>query len=124
MENPLDYNGKVALVTGAGSGMGLVTANAFAEAGALAFFRNTLLSTYCHRNGDNVRVLRMILKTRHRRGVGGAVTEADEAESTRATDCVASGARTTARVRKIDCVFRRLNALCTSLFHCSRLTIY
>jgi NAD(P)-dependent dehydrogenase (short-subunit alcohol dehydrogenase family) len=62
MENPLDYNGKVALVTGAGSGMGLVTANAFAEAGALAFFRNTLLSTYCHRNGDSVRVLRMIVK--------------------------------------------------------------
>jgi NAD(P)-dependent dehydrogenase (short-subunit alcohol dehydrogenase family) len=29
-----DFTGKVALVTGAGSGMGLVTANAFAEAGA------------------------------------------------------------------------------------------
>jgi NAD(P)-dependent dehydrogenase (short-subunit alcohol dehydrogenase family) len=34
MNNPLDYSGKVALVTGAAAGMGLATANAFAEAGA------------------------------------------------------------------------------------------
>ena len=41
-ENPLDFTGKVALVTGAASGMGLATAQAFAEAGAavvLADFR-------------------------------------------------------------------------------------
>src|SRR5437763_5678635 len=34
MNNPLDFSGKVALVTGASAGMGLATANAFAEAGA------------------------------------------------------------------------------------------
>ncbi len=34
MTNPLDFNGKVALVTGAAAGMGLATAIAFAEAGA------------------------------------------------------------------------------------------
>jgi NAD(P)-dependent dehydrogenase (short-subunit alcohol dehydrogenase family) len=34
MTNPLDFTGKVALVTGAAAGMGLATANAFAEAGA------------------------------------------------------------------------------------------
>ena len=34
MTNPLDYTGKVALVTGASSGMGLATAQAFAVAGA------------------------------------------------------------------------------------------
>lgn len=34
MNNPLDYGGKVALVTGAAAGMGLATARAFAEAGA------------------------------------------------------------------------------------------
>jgi NAD(P)-dependent dehydrogenase (short-subunit alcohol dehydrogenase family) len=34
MRNPLDFTGKVALVTGAAAGMGLATANAFAEAGA------------------------------------------------------------------------------------------
>src|SRR5947209_11660313 len=42
MNNPLDFSGKVALVTGAASGMGLATAQAFAEGGAavmLADFR-------------------------------------------------------------------------------------
>jgi NAD(P)-dependent dehydrogenase (short-subunit alcohol dehydrogenase family) len=34
MENPLDFAGKVALVTGAAAGMGLAAARAFAEAGA------------------------------------------------------------------------------------------
>src|SRR3954454_15524337 len=34
MKNPLDFSGKVALVTGAAAGMGLATARAFAEAGA------------------------------------------------------------------------------------------
>lgn len=34
MANPLDFGGKVALVTGAAAGMGLATARAFAEAGA------------------------------------------------------------------------------------------
>ncbi len=40
--NPLDSTGKVALVTGPASGMGLATAQAFADAGAavaLADFR-------------------------------------------------------------------------------------
>jgi NAD(P)-dependent dehydrogenase (short-subunit alcohol dehydrogenase family) len=43
--NPLDFTGKVALVTGAASGMGLATAQAFAEAGAavaLADFRESV----------------------------------------------------------------------------------
>lgn len=34
MNNPLDFSGKVALVTGDAAGMGLATARAFAEAGA------------------------------------------------------------------------------------------
>ncbi len=34
MKTPFDFSGKVAIVTGAAAGMGLATANAFAEAGA------------------------------------------------------------------------------------------
>ncbi|MEA3207455.1 MAG: hypothetical protein QOE70_512 [Chthoniobacter sp.] len=34
MNNPLNFSGKVALITGAAAGMGLATAQAFAEAGA------------------------------------------------------------------------------------------
>jgi NAD(P)-dependent dehydrogenase (short-subunit alcohol dehydrogenase family) len=48
VNNPLDFSGKVALVTGAASGMGLATAQAFAEAGAavvLADFREDAVKT-------------------------------------------------------------------------------
>ena len=34
MSNPLDFTGKVTLVTGAAAGMGFATAQAFADAGA------------------------------------------------------------------------------------------
>jgi NAD(P)-dependent dehydrogenase (short-subunit alcohol dehydrogenase family) len=46
MKNPLDFTGKVALVTGAASGMGLATAVAFADAGAaivMADFREDVV---------------------------------------------------------------------------------
>jgi NAD(P)-dependent dehydrogenase (short-subunit alcohol dehydrogenase family) len=48
MKNPLDFTGKVALVTGAASGMGLATAQAFAEAGAavvMADFRKDVVKS-------------------------------------------------------------------------------
>lgn len=47
MKNPLNFTGKVALVTGDAAGMGLATAQAFAEAGAnvvLADFREDVVS--------------------------------------------------------------------------------
>ena len=48
MNNPLDFGGKVALVTGAAAGMGLATARAFANAGAavvLADFKEEAVRT-------------------------------------------------------------------------------
>lgn len=51
MSNVLDFNGKVALVTGAASGMGLATAKAFAEAGAalvLADFKEEAVKAEAH----------------------------------------------------------------------------
>jgi NAD(P)-dependent dehydrogenase (short-subunit alcohol dehydrogenase family) len=48
MNNPLDFTGKVALVTGAAAGMGLATAQAFAQAGAavvLADFKEDALKS-------------------------------------------------------------------------------
>jgi NAD(P)-dependent dehydrogenase (short-subunit alcohol dehydrogenase family) len=50
--NPLDFTGKVALVTGASSGMGLATAQAFADAGAtvvLADVREDLVKAEAQR---------------------------------------------------------------------------
>jgi NAD(P)-dependent dehydrogenase (short-subunit alcohol dehydrogenase family) len=50
--NPLDFSGKVALVTGAASGMGLATAQAFAEAGAavlMADFREEAVKAEAHK---------------------------------------------------------------------------
>ena len=49
--DPLDFSGKVALVTGAASGMGLATAQAFAEAGAavvLADFKEDAVKAAAH----------------------------------------------------------------------------
>jgi NAD(P)-dependent dehydrogenase (short-subunit alcohol dehydrogenase family) len=48
VNNRLDFSGKVAIVTGAAAGMGLATANAFAEAGAavvLADFKEEAVNT-------------------------------------------------------------------------------
>lgn len=53
--NPLDFTGKVALVTGAASGMGLAAAQAFADAGAtvvLADLRESLVNTEAQKLAD------------------------------------------------------------------------
>lgn len=55
MKNPFDFEGKVALVTGAASGMGLAAARAFAEAGAsvvMADFREDDVRAQAARLGE------------------------------------------------------------------------
>jgi len=55
MNNPLDFRGKIALVTGASSGMGLATARAFAEAGAIvvmADLREDIVSSEAKKLAD------------------------------------------------------------------------
>jgi NAD(P)-dependent dehydrogenase (short-subunit alcohol dehydrogenase family) len=52
MKNPLDFTGKVTLVTGAASGIGLAAAQAFAEAGAavvMADFREDVVKSEAQR---------------------------------------------------------------------------
>jgi NAD(P)-dependent dehydrogenase (short-subunit alcohol dehydrogenase family) len=52
MKDPLDFTGKIALVTGAASGMGLATAQAFAEAGAavvMTDFREAVVKSEAQR---------------------------------------------------------------------------
>src|SRR3954451_7406455 len=55
MSNSLDFHGKVALVTGAASGMGLATAHAFAAAGAavvMADFREETVQSEARKLAD------------------------------------------------------------------------
>ena len=52
MNNPLDFSGKVALVTGAASGMGLATARAFAEAGAAVVLADFKEDAVWNRHGS------------------------------------------------------------------------
>jgi NAD(P)-dependent dehydrogenase (short-subunit alcohol dehydrogenase family) len=53
MGNPLDFNGKVALVTGAASGMGLATAEAKAGAAVvLADFKEEVVRTAAYKLAD------------------------------------------------------------------------
>ena len=57
MNNPLDFSGKVALVTGAAAGLGLATARAFAEAGEPG--RAALCGGMPHRPAPVYRGIRM-----------------------------------------------------------------
>jgi NAD(P)-dependent dehydrogenase (short-subunit alcohol dehydrogenase family) len=77
--NPLDFTGKVALVTGAASGMGLAAARAFAEAGAavaLADFRE-----------DAVKAEAQKLVTAGHKAIGIRCDVSDDAEVEQMVKC-------------------------------------
>lgn len=85
------YTGKVALVTGAASGMGLATAKAFAEAGAAV--------TLADINGDAVRAVAEELVTAGHRAVGIPCDVTDEAQVATMVD------RTVATFGRLDAAF-------------------
>src|SRR5581483_51554 len=97
MSNPLDFTGKVALVTGAASGMGLATAHAFAEAGAavvLADFREDAVNAEAQK----------IVAAGHR-AVGVRCDVSDDAQVAAMVD------RTVAEFGRLDAAFNNAGVM-------------
>src|SRR6059058_5713606 len=97
MNNPLDYNGKVALVTGAAAGMGLATAQAFAEAGAavaLADFK-----------GDAVKAAAEKLAADGHKAIGIRCDVSDDSQVAAMVD------RTVAEFGRIDAAFNNAGVM-------------
>src|SRR5215469_8296072 len=95
--NPLDFTGKVALVTGAASGMGLATAQAFAEAGAavvLADFRE-----------DQVKTEAQKLSTTGRRVIAVRCDVSDDTQVEKMVD------RTVAEFGRLDAAFNNAGVM-------------
>jgi NAD(P)-dependent dehydrogenase (short-subunit alcohol dehydrogenase family) len=95
--NPLDFTGKVALVTGAASGMGLATAQAFAEAGAavvLADFRE-----------DQVKAEAQKLSTNGRRVIAVRCDVSDDTQVEKMVNC------TVAEFGRLDAAFNNAGVM-------------
>jgi NAD(P)-dependent dehydrogenase (short-subunit alcohol dehydrogenase family) len=95
--NPLDFSGKVALVTGAAAGMGLATAQAFAEAGAavvMADFR-----------GDAVKAEAQKLVAAGHRAIAVRCDVSDDAQVEQMVD------RTVAEFGRLDAAFNNAGVM-------------
>ena len=99
MNNPLDYSGKVALITGAAAGMGLATAQAFAEAGAavvLADFKQ-----------DAVKAAAEKLAAAGHKAIGIRCDVSDDAQVAAMVD------RTVAEFGRLDAAFNNAGVMAT-----------
>src|SRR3954451_19789746 len=97
MTNPLDFTGKVALITGAGAGMGLATARAFAEAGAAV-----VLADF---NEDAVRTAAEKLKDAGRKALAIRCDVSDDAQVEAMVE------RTVAEFGRLDAAFNNAGVM-------------
>jgi NAD(P)-dependent dehydrogenase (short-subunit alcohol dehydrogenase family) len=97
MSNFLDFRGKVALVTGAAAGMGLATANAFAEAGA-----NVVLADY---KEETVKAAVQKLVTAGHNAIAVRCDVSDDAQVAALVD------RTVAEFGRIDAAFNNAGVM-------------
>src|SRR5215213_6761377 len=97
MNNPLDFSGKVALVTGAAAGMGLATAKAFAEAGAAV-----VLADF---NEDAVKAAAAELVAIGHRAIAIRCDVADDAQVAEMVD------RTVAEFGRLDAAFNNAGVM-------------
>jgi NAD(P)-dependent dehydrogenase (short-subunit alcohol dehydrogenase family) len=97
MNPAYDFEGQVALVTGASSGMGLATAQAFAEAGAAV--------TLVDRNAEKLEVATEVLTKRGFKAIGILCDVANEAQAKAAID------RTVAEFGRLDMAYNNAGIL-------------
>ena len=97
MTNPLDFSGKVALVTGAAAGMGLATAQAFAEAGA-----SVVLADYVE---DRVNAEAQKLRSAGHKAIAVRCDVSDDAQVAALVD------RTVAEFGRLDAAFNNAGVM-------------